>query len=264
MSQLQTSGFKAVNGINMYYEIYGEGGVPLVLIHGGGSDIQVTFGRILHLLAANRQVIGVELDAHGHTSARLGLSSFEQDADDVAELLAQLGVTVADLFGFSNGGNTAMLVAIRYPELVRKLVAASAFFRRSGMHEWFFPFMETAHLDSMPPALTQAFLAINPSEEALKMMHDKDAKRMQTFTDWPDAYLQSIKAPTLLVFSDNDVMTVEHAAEMRRLIEGSRLIILPGGHGGYIGELMSVDPKSKLPGITAQLINEFLSEEMPA
>src|SRR6187402_278044 len=79
----QKKGYSNVNGIKMYYEIYGQG-KPLVLLHGGGSTIETTFGRVIPLLAKHRQVIGIELQAHGRTGDRDGGITFEQDADDVA------------------------------------------------------------------------------------------------------------------------------------------------------------------------------------
>src|SRR5690606_35010203 len=77
------SGYSDVNGLKMYYEIYGEG-KPLVLIHGGGSTIQTTFGRVIPLLAKHRKLIAVELQGHGRTSDREAGVTFEQDADDIA------------------------------------------------------------------------------------------------------------------------------------------------------------------------------------
>src|SRR5690242_9519656 len=95
-----TGHYAAVNGLQMYYEIHGTGR-PLVLIHGGGSTIDSTFGRILPEFAKNHQVIAVELQAHGHTRDIDRSLSFEQDADDVATLLAQLHIAKADIMGFS-------------------------------------------------------------------------------------------------------------------------------------------------------------------
>ena len=117
--------YAAVNGLNMYYEIHGSGR-PLVLVHGGGSTIESTFGRVLPALAKTHQVIAVELQAHGHTKDIDRPLSFEQDADDVAALLKQLRVEKTDFMGFSNGATTCIQVAIRHPNLVNKLVLASA------------------------------------------------------------------------------------------------------------------------------------------
>src|SRR6186997_3462838 len=110
------SDYAPVNGLNMYYEIHGTG-TPLVLIHGGGSTIQTTFGRVLHSFAKTHKVIAVEMQAHGHTADIDRPLSFEQDADDVAELLKQLNIDKADIFGFSNGASTTLEIAIRHSEL---------------------------------------------------------------------------------------------------------------------------------------------------
>ncbi|WP_200837177.1 alpha/beta fold hydrolase [Dyadobacter sp. 3J3] len=174
--------FAEVNGLKMYYEIHGTG-APLVLIHGGGSTLYTTFGKILPLLAETYQVIGVELQAHGHTSDRDAPESFEQDADDVAELLKQLNISGVSIFGFSNGGNTAMQIAIRHPQLVKKLILASAFYKREGMFPGFWDFMHNACLDNMPKIYQDEFLKINNNPAALQTMHDKDLQRMLTFQD---------------------------------------------------------------------------------
>lgn len=116
--------YAAVNGINMYYEIHGKG-KPLVLIHGGGSTIETSFGNILPLLAQHYKIIAVELQAHGRTSDRDTSETFEQDADDVAALLKHLNIAEAFVLGFSNGASTAMQVAIRYPELAKKIIVVA-------------------------------------------------------------------------------------------------------------------------------------------
>lgn len=255
--------YATVNGLDMYYEIYGTGH-PLVLIHGGGSTLHTTFGRILPMLATTHKVIGVELQSHGHTANRNAPETFEQDADDVAELLKQLDITGADVLGFSNGGNTAMLLAVRHPERVRKLVIASSFYKRSGMHDWFWPAMEHADISSMPQIYKDEYLRINPGNQAgLQAMHDNDARRMQAFTDWEDELLQSIQAPTLIIAGDQDVMRPEHAVEMYRLLPHGRLAILPANHGSYMGEIMTPDTGSKVPELFVAMVDEFLAAPMP-
>lgn len=247
-----------VNGIRMYYEIHGKG-FPLVLIHGGGSTIYTTFGTILPLLAENHQVVAVELQAHGHTQDRNAPESFEQDADDVAALLKNIGIYKADIFGFSNGGNTAMQIAIRHPSAVNKLVIASSFYKRDGMQDWFWKFMPQAELKNMPALLKEAFLKINPDTNALLAMHNKDRDRMLTFKDWPDSLLRSITMPTLLLVGDNDVMKPEHTVAMYRLIPNARMVVLPGGHGEYLGEETMLNKNSRMPEFTVSLVEEFLS-----
>src|SRR5689334_21440507 len=106
------TGYAPVNGINMYYEIHGQGDLPLVLIHGGGSTIESTFGNLLPLVNDYGKLIAIELQAHGRTSDRDAPESFELDADYVAALLKYLKIQKANFIGFSNGGTTTMQIAI--------------------------------------------------------------------------------------------------------------------------------------------------------
>ena len=255
------SAYSEVNGLKMYYELYGEG-KPLVLIHGGGSTIQTTFGRVIPMLAKHRKLIAVELQAHGRTSDRDSEVSFEQDADDVAALLKKLNILKADILGFSNGGTTALQIAIRHPELVDKLVAASALCKRNGVPSQFWDFMKQARLENMPEQLIEGYKKVASDTSGLQVMHDKDAKRMVDFKDIPDEKIKSIKAPTLIVIGDKDVITPEHAIEMYRLIANSELAIIPGGHGEYIGEITTQKTKSKESDFVAvPMIESFLDKK---
>jgi pimeloyl-ACP methyl ester carboxylesterase len=250
------TGYAPVNGLKMYYEIYGEG-EPLVLVHGGGSTIQTTFGKIMPALAKNNKVIAVELQAHGHTADRDTPETFEQDADDVAALLQYLKISKASLFGFSNGGNTIMQVAIRHPQLVNKLIITSAFYKREGMMKGFFEGMEHATIDNMPQHLKDAYLEIGDSTGLMRMFN-QDRNRMLKFKDWKDEDLMAIKAPSMIILGDKDVMTTDHAVKMSHLITNSRLMILPGTHGSFIGEGESAKENSKVPELVVEVINEFL------
>lgn len=252
-----TSGYSEVNGISMYYEIHGSG-KPLVLIHGGGSTIETTFGRIIPYLSRHRQVIAVELQAHGHTADRDADLSFEQDADDVAALLKNLRVDKADIFGFSNGGTIALQVAIRHPELAGKVVAGSALLKRNGALPQFWEFMKQARITHMPQQYKDAYLKITGDSSRLQNMHDKCAKRMVEFIDVSDAQLSSIKSPVLLVNGDADVATSEHMVQMSRLIPGSRLAIIPGGHGEYVGEITTLKPGRENKLAIVPILDEFL------
>lgn len=253
------SGHAPVNGIEMYYELHGRcDGVPLVLLHGGGSTIDVSFGRVLPIFAANRRVIALEEQGHGRTTDRDAPVAFESSADDVAALLRFLKIEQADLFGFSNGASVALQVAIRHPALVRKLVFASSMTKRSGAPAEFWEFMQHADFSNMPQPLKDAFLRVNPDEQKLRTMHDKDAARMQAFQDVPDELVRSVRAPTLIVLSDHDIVSPAHALELTHLISGARLLILPGGHGDYLGEAVMTQSETRYPGLTAGLIGEFL------
>ena len=252
------SGLAPVNGINMYYEIHGKGNIPLVLIHGGGSTIESTFGNILPLLSKHHKIIAVELQAHGRTSDRDGPESFEQDADDVAALLKYLKIDKANFFGFSNGGTTSLQIGIRHPQIVNKLVVVSASSKRDGLVPGFFEGMENATIDNMPKPLKDAYLKVAPNKNGLIVMFTKDRDRMRGFKDISDDALRSIKAPTLLLAGDKDVVVPEHLVQMSKLISNSRLAILPGDHGSFIGEVCSYQQDSKMPEITVNIINEFL------
>ena len=127
------TGYAEVNGLNMYYEIHGSGGQPLVLLHGAYGVIGM-FGSLLTDLAETRRVIVTELQGHGRTADIDRPIRYEPMADDVAALLQYLGIEQADIFGYSMGAGVAVQVAIRHSKLVRKLVAASVTYKREGMY----------------------------------------------------------------------------------------------------------------------------------
>lgn len=257
--QGQTGHYAAVNGLKMYYEIHGSGR-PLVLLHGGGSTIVSTFGRILPELAKTHQVIAVELQAHGHTPDIDRPLSFEQDADDVAALLRQLHIAKADFMGFSNGGTTCLQIAIRHPELVNKLVLASAIYKRDGMQPGFFEGFQHVSLEQMPQPLKEAYLKANPDPKGLQAMFDRDVARMVAFKDISDAAIRAIQAPALVINSDADVVLAEHALALSHALPHAQLAILPGGHGEYIGEICSTDKHSKIPALVTAMIEAFLKK----
>jgi pimeloyl-ACP methyl ester carboxylesterase len=252
-------GYADVNGIRMYYETYGpERGVPLVLLHGGGSTIDVTWGRILPFLARARRVIAVEEQAHGRTSDRNAPVRFETSADDVAALLKHLKVEQADVFGFSNGASVGLQIAIRHPQAVRKLIFASSLTKREGAQPQLWELIRTADISNMPQPLKDAFLKVNPDSAKLKTMHDKDAERMLHFTDVPDPDLRAIRAPTLIVIGDRDIVKPEHALQLTHLIPNARLMVLVGGHGDYLGEAIMTQRASRAPELTAGFVADFL------
>jgi pimeloyl-ACP methyl ester carboxylesterase len=253
------SGHAPVNGIDMYYEVHGRrDGVPLVLLHGGGSTIEVTFSRVLPVFAGSRRVIAVEEQGHGRTTDRDQPVTFESSADDVAALLRHLKVDQADLFGFSNGASVALQVAIRHPQLVRKLIFASSITKRDGAQPQLWEVIDKADFSNMPQPLKDAFLRVNPDPQRLRTMHDKDAARMKSFKDVSDDSVRSVRAPTLIVLGDRDIVKMEHAVELTRLIPGARLLVLPGGHGDYLGEAVMTQEDTRYPELTARLIEEFL------
>ncbi len=217
----------SIGPLRMYYEVHGSG-TPVVLIHGGGSTIQTSFGRTLPRLAASHQVIAVELQAHGHTADVDRLLSFTQDADDVAGLLEQLGIAGADIIGYSNGATTAIQLAIRHPGAVRKLVLISGIMSAAGLipglHEGF---REPPSVDNMPADLRAAYEAVAPRPQDLPIMVAKSTDRMRDFEDIPPSAVRKLTAPALIIAGDRDVITAEHAVEMSRTFQHGALAILP-------------------------------------
>jgi pimeloyl-ACP methyl ester carboxylesterase len=264
-SMTQTSkpihaGYANVNGLRMYYELHGTEGFPLVLVHGGGSTITTTFGRILPLLARTHRVIAVEMQAHGHTRDIDRPFTFTQDADDIAALLDTLHVAKADVFGFSNGGTTALQVGIRHPDKVRRLIIASSNYKRDGMVDGFWDGMMKASFAEMPQIYKDELRKIDPSDAAVHALFERDSKRMQGFVDIPDASIKAIQAPALVVDGDRDVVRVEHAVELSRLLPHGRLCILPGEHGEYFGEISHRVDDRVTRGFV-DLVDEFLKSE---
>ncbi|HEY5408912.1 MAG TPA: alpha/beta hydrolase [Ginsengibacter sp.] len=254
------SGYSDVNGLKMYYEIHGTG-KPLVLIHGGGSTIQTTFGKIIPELAKHRQVIAMDLQAHGRTNDRNADLSFNQDADDVATLCKNLGIAKADFLGFSNGGQTTIALALRHPGLINKIVIASALYKRTAAAPQFWEGFNHATLNHMPQVLRDAYLSVtNNNEAGLQNMFNRDVQRMKTFTGWTDEQMKSIKAPALVINGNSDVGSAEHAVEMYRIIPNCALAIFPGGHGDYLGALETLE-NGTWPSFNAiYLVEEFLDK----
>jgi pimeloyl-ACP methyl ester carboxylesterase len=231
--------YASVNGLNMYYEIHGVG-QPLVLLHGAFSAIGTSFGNVLPELAKTRQVIAFEMQGHGRTADIDRPLSYEQMADDTAALLRHLDIEQADVFGYSTGGGVALQVAIRYPEIVRKLVLASVAYKLDGVHPGL---MEG--LAEMKPEMMfgspwhEEYMQIAPKPEDFATLFAKKAQMDRNIKDVPAEVIESIKAPTLLIIGDSDIIRPEHAVEMFRLLGGgvvgdvaglpnSQLAILPG------------------------------------
>jgi pimeloyl-ACP methyl ester carboxylesterase len=231
----------------MYYEIHGTGR-PLVLLHGAYMTID-QMGPVLPGLAESRQVIAVELQAHGHTADVDRPLTYEQMADDTAALIRHLGLGNTDVFGYSMGGGAALQLAIRHPELVRKLVAASVSYAYEGMHPEliaFFPIITPEMFAGSP--FEDAYRRTAPNPDDFPNLVLKLKQLDMTPFDWQEG-VRGIAAPTLLIAGDSDAVRLEHLVEMFRLLGGgvpgdlagppkSQLAILPGtthfvppGHG---------------------------------
>jgi pimeloyl-ACP methyl ester carboxylesterase len=218
------TGYAPVNGLKIYYEIYGEG-KPLVLLHGAFNTINIAFGQLIPELSKNRKVIAVELQGHGRTADIDRPFSFESLADDVEALLKYLKIDSADIFGYSMGGVVAWQLAIRHPQLVRKLVIASAPYKYEG---W------TPETRAILPTLTPQMFEGSP----IKQEYDRlapDPKHWSQFVnkmkqfvtipyDFTAEKIKAIKSPTLIITGDGDGVLPEHAVEMYRLRGGKYMV----------------------------------------
>ena len=266
------SGYAEVNGLRMYYEFHGEGdsGEPLLVLHGAYMTIDA-MGEVVPELARDRRVIAAELQGHGHTADIDRPLSYEQMADDAAALLHHLGIGTADLFGFSMGGGAALQLAIRHPRAVRKLVVASASYTSDGAHPELFDMIETITPEVFAGSpFEEDYLRTAPNPEDFPRLVEKLKQLDMTPFAWPPEDIRGIAAPTLLIVGDSDVVRLEHAVEMFRLLGGgvpgdlagvpdSRLAVLPG-------TTHFVPPGSGLldrSGWLAQMIGAFLDEPAP-
>ena len=265
MNDTSTRGnYAEVNGLNMYYEIHGTG-QPLVLLHGAYMTIDL-MGEVVPTLAETRQVIAAELQGHGRTADIDRPLTYEQMADDIAALLRHLVIEKADVFGYSMGGGVAFQVAIRHPEVVRKLVVASASYTSDGMHP---------ELLEMIPTLTPEVFAGSPIEEAYLRTapHPDDfptlvAKMKQLDMEpfaWPPEDIRGIAAPTLLIVGDSDAIRLEHAVELFQLLGGGVM----GDLAGLPKSQLAVLPSTTHVGLVehsewlVSMIGEFLDAPMP-
>lgn len=234
------SGYADVNGLKMYYEVYGNG-KPIVLLHGAYMSIPLNWRHIIPLLAKDRKVIVTELQGHGRTRDIVRDISYEGMADDVSGLLKHLAIDSADVLGYSMGGGVAFQVAVRHPEQVRRLVVLSGTYT----HDGWWPEVEamygtfTADMFNGTPIQKQYdSLGNDPAHfhEFVKKVISIDLKPY----DWTRD-VKKIQAPIFMAIGDADGVRYEHALELFR-----------AKGGGKMGDLHGL-PKSRLaiiPGTT--------------
>jgi pimeloyl-ACP methyl ester carboxylesterase len=237
------TGYAPVNGLQMYYEIHGSGGdTPLLLLHGGLFNIDLQFGELLPGLAANRRVIAADFQGHGRTNDIDRPLTCADLASDVLGLLEHLEVTQADVFGNSVGGGVALHLAIRHPELVRKLIVSSVSFHPDGDRQENKDAVGSMSVDLIAGTpMEQDYLAKSPhpDRDHLQGLLDKLGSFDPDFAGWSDADIQGIAAPTLLAFGDCDAVYLEHVVRFLQLrggdvngdfvgVPSSQLAVFPG------------------------------------
>jgi pimeloyl-ACP methyl ester carboxylesterase len=232
------TGYAPVNGLQMYYEVHGSG-APLLLLHGAYMTID-GMGPLLEGLARTRQVVALEQQAHGRTADADRPITYEQMADDTAALARHLGIEQADVVGYSMGGGVALQLAIRHPDVVRKLVVASAGYRYDGMPPEaleVFPSISPEMFAGSP--IEQEYLRTAPNPDDFPKLVEKLKTLDTTDFAWPEEDIRAIAAPTMIVVGDSDGVRLEHAVELFRLRGGgvmgdlaglpdSQLAVLPG------------------------------------
>lgn len=227
------SGYADVNGLHMYYEIHGDEGTPLVLLHGGVMTIDLNWAGLVPTLAKKHRVIGVEFQAHGHTADIDRDLTYANLAGDVVGLLDHLGIGRAHVMGHSMGGGTTLELAVHHPDRLLSVVPISASVRPAGSHPDLADPATYATSTIMPTEqdfadMAEAYARVAPHPERFEDLPVRSMTSMQGWTGWTDEQLAAVTAPTLIVQGDHDFTLNDHAALMQRLIPGSWLAILPG------------------------------------
>jgi pimeloyl-ACP methyl ester carboxylesterase len=176
-------------------------------------------------------------------------------ADDTATLLHQLGVKKADVFGYSDGGMVALEMAIRHPELIRKLALSSAVYNMDGYYSEIKEALPHMTADALPPQMREAYEAVAPHPENWPKLVAKAAEHASNFSGIRPEEIQAIKAPALVMVADGDIIRIEHAEELARLLHTDLVILPDSDHVSYLLE----QPDMLLSKLTA-----FLDAPMPA
>ena len=226
------TGYADVNGLHMYFEVYGAG-TPLVLLHGGMLSIRLNFAGLIPTLAKHHQVIGVELQGHGRTADIDREITPAALASDVIALLDHLGIEKAHVLGHSMGGAVAMELAVTAPDRLLSVVPVSVTVRPDGMHEDLRDPSRFATSSRLPTQqdfaeFREEYERLSPHPEHFDEFLARLSASNADLQGWSDEQLAGIRSPLLHVLGDHDFTTVEHAALMQKLIPGSQLAVLPG------------------------------------
>lgn len=213
-----------VNGLRLYYEERGDG-PPLVLLHGGLTTIELSFGTAMPQLAEHHRVIAVELQGHGRTADTERPMTFAHLAADVVGLLDHLGIEQADVFGFSLGGLTTYQLLVDHPGRVRRAIVASADHRNDRGGE-----IDPERLPTQQDfaAMRDAYAAVAPDPGHFEAFAAKAVGLVHGFGGWTDEQLRRIDVPVLVLIGDTDFILVPNAAEAVDLLPHGQLAVLPG------------------------------------
>lgn len=239
------SGYVAINGVNYYYEIHGEG-EPLLLLHGGLGSIDM-FGTVLPMLAESRQVIGVDLYGHGRTALSDRPVDLVDMGDDMTQLVRELGYEQVDVLGYSMGGGVALRMAVQHPEAVRRLALVSVGFARDGFFPEMLPMQAqvgAAMVEAMKDTpMYRSYVAVAPNPEDFPKLLDRMGELMRTPFDW-SADVRTLTMPVMLVYGDSDMFRPEHMVDFYQLLGGGLK------DPGWMREDMSQNRLAILPDLT--------------
>ena len=219
-----------VNGLRMYYEVHGLG-PPLLSLHGGSGSINPD-SVVIPFLATQFQVIAIEQMGHGRTADAMDRAFHYHDmAEDTVELLRKLDIESAAIVGFSDGGIIGLAIAIHHPDRVTKLVVSGANVRTDGYTAENLAWIRTFRPEDEP--VSDAYARLSPDGAAhWPIFLERMRPMWAAEPDFTPAQIEGIKAPTLIIVGDRDIVRPEHAVEMFRTIPGSQLCVVPhAGHG---------------------------------
>ncbi len=236
------TGYAPVNDLRMYYELHGQGGVPLLLLHGGLFDIDQQFGALLPTLSAGRRVVAADFQGHGRTNDVDRPLTGDGLTSDIVGLLEHLHLDQVDVWGFSVGGAVALQLAITRPDLVRKLIVSSVSFRAEGMrgeNTEAVAEMKVEMIAGTPMEAAYLAKSPHPDHEHLQGLLNKLAASDRGFREWSDDDIRGITAPTLMTVGDCDAVRLDHAVRFLQLrggdvngdfegVPASQLAVLPG------------------------------------
>jgi len=250
-----TTGTSRVNGIDLHHEAHGSG-EPLILLHGGLGHSDM-FGDLRSRLAEKRQVIGVDLQAHGRTADIDRPIRYERMADDIAALIRHLGLERTDIMGYSLGGGVALRTAIQHPALVKKIVLISTPFAQSGWYPEIDASMKgldgSAAAEMRETPMYQSYVAVAPRPDDFPRLLDKMGNLMSQGYDWSDE-ISAMKTPAMLIIGDHDAIPPSHMVRFYELLGGGKQ------DAGWDGGNMIESRLAILPGLTHY--NVFLAPEV--
>jgi pimeloyl-ACP methyl ester carboxylesterase len=240
-----------VDGLHTYYEEHGSGD-PLLLLHGGMADAE-SMGQQTVALAERYRVIVPERRGHGRTVDVAGPITYDVMADDTIAFMDALATGSAHLVGWSDGGNVGLLVAIKRPDLVRRLVTIGANFRGDGLTPEAVAALTPGTPTSAIPAIGDMWKANAIEPERFDAVLEK---MLRCWNDYeiPLADLARIAAPTLVMVGDDDITRFDHTVALYEAIPDAQLAVIPGAS--------HLAPVEK-PELVNQLILAFVGTDEP-